>query len=152
MPENGNLNRLWTGEYFSIFGNAKASNLFSILSLLYFPSFESTENNSAKPLNCVTMYKHWLSDDWLLFFFLSWLSWKCASFLPPLQISAPSEFGVMGQQSETGPAVSLDYIKHTPDAAAGRQAGTVKLCLALSLSIIKKKTDQEWAVLHGWGW
>lgn len=45
----------------------------------------------------------------------------------------------MGQQSETGPAVSLDYIKHAPDAAAGRQAGTVKLCSALSLSIIKKE-------------
>ncbi len=109
--------------------------------------FPSNTTQLQKPLNYVAVYKHWLSDDWLLFFFLRCLSWKCASFLPPLQISALSELGVMGQQTETGPAVSLDYIKRTPDAAAGRQAGTVKLCSALSPSIIKK-TDLERAALQ----
>lgn len=74
---------------------------FIFILLFFFPS-KTTQQNPWTMSQCI-------SNDWVMtgccffLFFLSCLSWKCASFLPPLQISALSEFGVMGQQSETGP-------------------------------------------------
>lgn len=46
-----------------------------------------------------------------------------------------------GQQAETRPAVSLDCITPRPDAAAGRRAGTAKLC---SGSVAVYHQNQTW--------
>lgn len=97
------------------------------------------------------MYKHWLSDEWLLFFFCSCLSWKCVSFLPPLQISALSEFGVMGRQTETGPG-GAPGLHQTHTRYCSRKTVRNREALLGSVAVYHqnktKKMDLERAVLH----
>lgn len=94
------------------------------------------------------------STDWAMTgccfsFWVACLGSALPSFLPSrfqLCLSLVSS----ASSQRRGPAVSLDYIKRTPDAAAGRQAGTREALLS-SVTVYHQNTDLERAVLHRWG-
>lgn len=107
--------------------------------------------NHLENFNCVTMYNHWLSDDWAVVF-LSELSVLEVCFLPSF---LPSWFlrlvSWVDTQSRWAWTTSKTSTTHTSPCSQ-KTARNRKAVLSSVAVYHQKKTDLEWAELHRWGY